>query len=210
MTPPIDKLRARIELTESGDGQWTARCPAHDDNRASLCIGVISSNGTLGVKCQAGCATKDVLAALGMQFKDLFPQRFDRSGKGEILKAYDYRTADGDLAFQVVRMQPKDFRQRRPKPGGGWIWSKKGCPIIPYRLPELLAADPSQTVFIVEGEKDCDALAKLGIIANTNAGGAGRWLRAHAKYLQGRNVVIIPDNDDAGREHARKVAETLQ
>lgn len=207
---PLNKLQSVLEMEPAGDQQWQAKCPAHDDNRASLSIGVISPSGTLGVKCQAGCGTKEVLAAIGLQFRDLFPQRFDRSGKAEILETYDYRNADGELAFQVVRMQPKDFRQRRPKPGGGWEWKAKGNPIIPYRLPELLAADPSQTVFICEGEKDVDNLAKLGIIATCNPGGAGKWRKAHAKHLQGRDVVILADNDDAGREHARKVAETLR
>ena len=51
-----------------------------------------------------------------------------------------------------------------------------GVERVPYRLPELLNAAPDTTVFVCEGEKDCDALHALGLIATTNPGGAGKWL----------------------------------
>ena len=79
-----------------------------------------------------------------------------------------------------------------------------------YRLPELLAADPTQTVFVVEGEKDADRLAGLGLVATTNVGGAGKWKPEYSEALRGRNVVILRDNDEAGRLHAEKVSTDLQ
>jgi len=94
-------------------------------------------------------------------------------GKTQIVATYDYCDEAGELLFQVVRFHPKNFRQRRPQPGGGWDWRVKGVRVVPYRLPELIAADPAATVFIPEGEKDCDRLASIGLIATTNAGGAG-------------------------------------
>ena len=131
------------------------------------------------------------------------------NGKPRIVKTYDYRDEAGDLLFQVCRYEPKTFRQRKPKPGGGWSWSVKGVRTMPYRLPELLAA-PSRHVFVVEGEKDCDGLASIGLLATCNAGGAGKWTAEHAKHLAGRGVVILPDNDGAGRKHAEQVAASLQ
>jgi hypothetical protein len=104
----------------------------------------------------------------------------------------------------------KGFSQRRPDDAGGWIYKLNGVRRVPYRLLELLAADPSQLVFIVEGEKDADRLASLGFVAATNAGGAGKWRDEFSGFLRGRNVVIIPDNDESGREHAAKVARSLQ
>lgn len=123
---------------------------------------------------------------------------------------YRYCDADGKLLFQVVRYEPKDFRQRRPKPNGqeGWEWNLNGVAKVPYRLPELLKS-PYKPVFICEGEKDCDRLEKLGVLATTNAGGAEKWCDEHAAYLTGRNVTILPDNDDKGRAHANKVAKSL-
>jgi len=86
---------------------------------------------------------------------------------------------------------------------------------VPYRLPELRAADPTSVVYIVEGEKDADRLAALGLVATTNSGGASKsmrksnWLPEFSDHLKGRRVCILPDNDDAGRNHAAQVAITL-
>src|SRR5262249_31641137 len=79
---------------------------------------------------------------------------------------------------------------------------------VPYRLPELLAAE-HETVVIVEGEKDADAVVKLGFVATTNAGGAGKWSPELAQYFKGRDVFIVPDNDVTGEKHAMQVAAAL-
>jgi len=110
--------------------------------------------------------------------------------------------------FQVVRFEPKDFRQRRPKSGGGWDWSVKGVRVVPYRLPELLA-EPTRPVVVTEGEKDSDNLARIGVVATCNAGGAGKWTAEHSAFLRGRRVIVLADNDEAGRNHAQQVAQSL-
>jgi hypothetical protein len=78
-----------------------------------------------------------------------------------------------------------------------------------YRLPDLIAADPAMTVFVVEGEKDADLLASLGLVATTNAMGAGKWRDEYSEQLRDRHVVVIPDNDRPGREHADAVIASL-
>lgn len=130
------------------------------------------------------------------------------NGKSRIVCEYDYRDEAGSLLFQVCRFEPKDFRQRRPDGNGGWTWKTKGVRRVPYRLPELLA-NPKRSVFVVEGEKDVAALEFLGLLGTCNAGGAGKWTSDHAQHLVGRTVVVIPDRDEPGRDHARKVAESL-
>ena len=122
--------------------------------------------------------------------------------------AYDYRDEDGNLLFQVVRYAPKTFRQRRPDGSGGWTWRVRGVRQVPYRLPELCAAGDAP-VFVVEGEKDADRLASLGLVATCNAGGANKWPDALSRYFRGRLVFILADNDAAGRAHAEKVAAAL-
>ena len=118
-----------------------------------------------------------------------------------------YRDEDGQLLFQVVRYEPKDFRQRHPDGQGGHIWNLKEVRRVPYRLPEVLQA---QDVFISEGEKDVDNLAAKGITATTCPQGAGKWPADFAKYFRGKNVTILPDNDDPGRKHAAAIARNLQ
>jgi hypothetical protein len=131
------------------------------------------------------------------------------SGKPNVSTTYDYKDEVGNVLFQVVRSLPKDFKQRRPDGKGGWTWSVKGTRVVPYRLRELLA-EPARPVVIAEGEKDCDNLALIGVLATTNAGGAGKWTAEHSAFLRGRRVIVLPDNDEAGRKHAQHVAQSLQ
>ena len=144
--------------------------------------------------------------------KDLMPQRSESDGNGKprvIVATYDYRDEQGDVLYQAVRFFPKDFRQRRPNGKGGWSWSVKGCRKVPYRLPELLAADPATTIYKVEGEKDSDRMCEIGLVARCNVGGAGKWRREYGEHFRGRNVVVLPDNDDPGRADADQVASML-
>ncbi|ABS66337.1 AAA ATPase [Xanthobacter versatilis] len=137
----------------------------------------------------------------------------DVSGRPEgrgVVAAYPYHDETGALLFEVVRFEPKDFRQRRPDGSGGHVWNLKGVQLVPYHLPELIEAiSQDRTIYIVEGEKDVDRLGRLNIPATCNAGGAGKWRDEFAAYFTGADIVIIPDNDDAGRDHAEKVARSL-
>ena len=123
---------------------------------------------------------------------------------------YDYRDETGALLFQVVRMPGKQFRQRKPDGAGGWEWKVSGVRRVLYRLPELLAADASATVYVVEGEKDVETLRRRGLVATCNAGGAGKWKHTDAKALEGRSVVVIADADEVGRKHAAEVAKATR
>jgi hypothetical protein len=68
---------------------------------------------------------------------------------------------------------------------------------IPYRLPELEAADPSETVYLVEGEKDVEAIVAKGGVATTAFGGANGWKSGWGElYLKDRHVLIVADRDD--------------
>src|SRR5262249_41355583 len=94
----------------------------------------------------------------------------------------------------------------------GWIYSLGDVRRVLFRLPELMAAPLDRPVFIVEGEKDVLNLAKIGILATTNAMGAGKgkWRQEYTESLRGRHVIILPDNDDQGRKHAYEVARHLK
>jgi hypothetical protein len=125
-------------------------------------------------------------------------------------RVYSYRDASGRVVFEVVRFkEPKDFRQRRPLGNGQYVWNLKGVETVLYRLPELLAATPDEVVWICEGEKDVDRLASLGLVATCNPMGAGKWRNHHAEPLRGRRVVVLPHNDQPGRDHANQVAGSL-
>lgn len=212
MTPPTAYERVTAALVASTGYQaanaaapWL--CPAHDDQNPSLAV----SNGEGKVKlfCHAGCDTRSVVDALGLSMADLFDEKRPQD-KPKIVKTYDYTDETGTLLYQVVRTEPKGFRQRRPD-GDRWVWNLHGVDRIPYRLPELVeAVAAGRTVYVCEGEKDVDAVVVAGADATCNSGGAGKWNPSFARYLKGATVVIVADRDVAGATHALDVYRSLQ
>lgn len=130
--------------------------------------------------------------------------------RGKIVATYDYTDEFGKLLFQAVRFEPKNFSQRRPDGKGGWIWNLQGITPVLYRLPELEEAlAHERPICIVEGEKDVERLRTHGFAATCNPMGAGKWRDEYAQRLSGADVIIIPDNDKAGRDHGEEVARSL-
>ncbi len=205
-TGPSAQLTAVLDALGAGTGTPTdgryyhARCPSHDDRQASLSIWS-REDGSIALKCFAGCTRGPVWRALA-----LFP---DDPTKREVA-SYDYCDPDNNMLYQVVRYEPKTFRPWRHD--SGWHLGLGNGPKVLYRLPELLASPPEVTVFFVEGEKDADNLAKVGLVATTSQGGAKGWAQhgdEYAEMLTNRRVVILPDNDDAGRDYASEVVRSL-
>src|SRR6266446_5518588 len=94
---------------------WLANCPGHDDRTASL--SVTEKNGKILVFCHAGCEAKDVVAVLGLRMSDLFiaPNGHARAPDApREIAAYPYCDEQGRVLYQVVRFEPKGFKQRRP------------------------------------------------------------------------------------------------
>jgi hypothetical protein len=168
------------------------------------------------LKLEGKAAIEWLNREVGGEFED---RRQPQEKRGEvrplkrIVATYDYVDERGELIFQTVRFEPKTFSQRRPDPDspGAWVWSVKGVRQVPYRLPEVLdAVATGRTIYIVEGEKDADALAREGLAATCNAMGAGKWPEEIGPALQGADVVILPDNDEAGANHTIVVASALR
>lgn len=137
-----------------------------------------------------------------------------------ITATYDYTDAAGALLFQVVRYEPKDFRQRRPDGHGGWIPSlhegegkakRLVVSLVLYHLPRVIAASH---ILVVEGEKDVETASRLGLpdgwAATCNPMGAEKWLDSYSETLAGKNVVILPDSDKRGEKHGALVSQALQ
>ncbi|WP_288076439.1 AAA family ATPase [Pseudomonas sp.] len=180
------------------------------------------------VHCHAGCAQDDVINALKLKnlWPDLRKERMDApapfvpmklgQGKGKVVATYDYTDEHGELLFQAVRYEPKDFRQRKPMPDGSWLWSIKGVRRVLYRLPELIDnIAAGKTIYIVEGEKDVEAARSIGLAATCNAMGAdngngNKWMADFGDVFRGADVVIVPDQDDPGIKHTERVIDTLQ
>jgi 5S rRNA maturation endonuclease (ribonuclease M5) len=204
--------RSGQRVTGSGR-QRKATCPAHDDANPSLSI--TDGNSRVLVKCQAGCDTGDVLAALGLTFADLGGESKPEPSH-MVVAEYRYTDEQGELLYVKERRQPKDFRVRRPDGKGGWAWGLGASRRVLYRLAELPdAIARGRTVYVVEGEKDADRLAALGEVATCNHDGAARagqrpkWRPEYGNTLRGADVVIIADRDEPGEAHARAIAADL-
>lgn len=184
-----------------GRGQYMVRCPCHDDRKQSLSVG----RGEKGIvlKCQAGCATRDILARVGLQPRDLFYDAPPTNGKSrpQIVATYNY--PDG---VQKLRRSDKSFSWRRPDGKGGWIYNRKG---VPHRL--YVAGKLSDAVAVAEGEKDADSLHRLGwdAVSGEDGAGPGKWRKEYTDQLKGCDVCIFQDNDEVGRAYAQETAAAL-
>lgn len=200
----------------SGSGErYTTHCPAHEDTNGSLSLTL--KGGKSLWHCHAGCDQNQVTAAI----KRYLPKSSKNGAKPKIEVAwYDYCLPDESLSFQKVRYEPKEFVIRKSDGNGDWIYKQatRGLDTsILYKLPEVQKAiEAGQTIYIAEGEKDCNNLASLGFVTTCNFDGASqdgkkpKWTDENAKWLKGAKLVVIfADNDTAGKAHAQAIAKSL-
>ncbi len=225
-----DFLKLFNYFDPAGNG-FNVECPSHVDTKPSLSV----TSGIKGIVlfCQAGCSTDTICKDLGLQVKDLFFQPVNggngHNGNGsnkyahlleDIIAVYDYKDETGKLLYQCVKYnttaqkakgrKPVKCRMRQPGIAPGYYkWSLDGVRLIPYRLQELLASDPADYVFIVEGEKDVENAKKRGLVATCNPTGAGSWIDDYSSFLANRICIIIPDDDAPGAQHANQVYDSL-
>lgn len=120
---------------------------------------------------------------------------------------YDYIDIEGNVVLQVIRLEhpdkKKEFVQYDPI---NERWTVKDMAPPLYNLPMIMQ---SSWAIIVEGEKDANRLIAEGYPATTCAGGSKKWRVDYAEVLRDKHVVIMHDNDDAGRAHAHQVASMI-
>jgi len=210
---PLSQFLSKVtDLTVRGEGAWASRCPAHADETPSLYI-VEKGRGFL-VKCSAGCRPVDIVQAVGMTREDLTgrkPKKVDLrlDTPGATPTFFDYFNERGELEFQKMRIDKdgvKNFTIRR-KVKGEWKDGMGTAREIPFRLPQLLA---TASVIVVEGEKAVQRLESERYVATCLPHGASsKWHPEYADYFRGKRVVILPDHDLAGRNHAKMLASEL-
>ena len=193
--------------------EWRGPCPIHQGKDDNFAVRAETGLWHCHSACGRGGDILDLEMELtGADFKTAKVEVFRIIGRDDFkpreVATYDYTDGAGRLLFQAVRLEPKAFKQRRPDGRGGWIWDLKGVQRVLYRLPELLRRE-SETVFVVEGEKDVHSLEAFGLLATCNPMGAGKWRPEYSETLRGRSIVFLPDNDGPGRAHMAAVAADL-
>jgi hypothetical protein len=230
------RIEPRAVATLVGDRVSVSRQQRHTrQHRCPVCGGADGDPRGQGKRCSGftsgdgewvHCSREELAGALPQEDGGTYAHRMrgpckcgqthgegGRSASREVVATYLYETAERVPLFRVVRTAAKDFYQQHPDGAGGWENGRNGIAPTLYRLPELAEDDADRTVYVVEGEKDVDTLAKRGFLATCNPGGAGKWhyVADVAKtVLEGRDVVVVADADKPGREHAAKVADCLR
>lgn len=187
-----DDLSRRIDYApkppQRGDGDENARDIAPESN--SVAVASVASKGNTFP------TARDAVAELERRH-------------GPRTASWTYTNAVGDPVGVVVRWNTPAGKDVRPvsirADRSGWCIEGMPTPRPLYRLPELLAA-LSDRVFVVEGEKAADAAQSVGLMATTSPHGSNSASKADWTPMAGRDVVVLPDRDDAGERYAADVA----
>lgn len=208
-------LNLLVKVKQTASHQWEAKCPAHDDKRSSLSI----SRGTDGralLHCHAGCELDEVLRKLHLERNDLFVSKPKapaprKPGDKKYERIYDYEDEDGRVFYQVCRAKGKKFSQRCFV-DGQWYYKDitSVCTPVLYRLPSVLrAVKKGRFIFLVEGEKDAEAIEDWSLVGTCCPKGSKSWHERYVPTLQSAHVVILRDNDEPGRKFGLQVAHSL-
>ena len=139
------------------------------------------------------------------------------SGNGRadkvFVESYRYADAGGKVLYGKDRYAipgDKTFSLWKPDGKGGYIHKDvlKSITRVPYNLAGMLAS-PRADVVLCEGEKACNAGASIGLVTTCDVCGANSFDAALLPHFADRNVIILPDNDAKGREHAERVGKAL-
>lgn len=229
MLPTRDEIIAAFPLAETMEkdgvkliGAGNAKmalCQFHEEKSPSMSVNVekglfycfgCSAGGSIidYLARRQGKPAESVIKELSEQLGRTGPRSGNTGGTpGKVVAAYVYRSATGLEIYQVLRYEPKTFKQQKWT-GKEWAWGMEGVQRVLYNLPEILAAG-EKPVVICEGEKDADNLTRLGWIATTNVGGSSTWMTGYSESLKGRTVVVCGDNDEPGRKHVAAIIEAL-
>lgn len=212
----FEEVLQHFDHVEGQGKQRTARCPAHSDRRNSLSIGEGEDGRTL-IECHAGCDIKDILSAAGLKMSDLFAEPLQKNkSKGKPWKFVDeyfYPDKNGQRRNKKVRYVD-EYGNKKPvwyhydNQYNKWVKDKdKNSEVGLYNQDCIKSSD---TIFLVEGEKDVETLRKCNRTAVSVPNGAGsKWKDTYTEHLKGKNVIVIQDNDEPGKKLAIRECNAL-
>ena len=219
-----DEVLTHFQVKKRYQDKAQCKCPAHDDRQASLTV--TKGRDSVLIHCHANCSIENVLLAAGLKMSDLFYQE-KRTGsswqayiesreKKKIEAVYNYVSSNGSYAFTKVRMQAKKMiygtlANERFTYGLGGRTRKELCAVYAPDGVQAInkAVSEGKPIFIPEGEKDADTLAKQGYTA-FSYGGVNDWVADMAQLCKGAVVYVLADNDEPGQRVANTIQSDLQ
>ncbi len=223
------------ELRHLNGDEHQALCPFHEDTNPSLSVNLATgkwychgckAKGDLfgfhmkrhGVSFQQALGDLAKLGGMdgnGGGAKEERPKGNERKRPkaravpGTLKDRFVYHDENGEELFFVNRYEEigadKTFRQGRCVEGKD-IFNLDGVRLVPYRLPEVVKAEQ---IAVAEGEKTVEALRMAGFCASCNPMGAIKWKDEYSVHFKDKLVIILPDNDEPGRQHAEQVRKSL-
>ena len=105
MNSPLDNLLTRLDKVKRQGRGYIACCPAHRDRTPSLSI-LEADDGRVLVHCFSGCSAADVVAAVGLELKDLFTDSgLSASQKKRLVNARQRRKYEDILRQERTAVQ---------------------------------------------------------------------------------------------------------
>lgn len=208
----LQTILSRLKgVKKVGPNTYRAYSPLRDEKEPSLYI-TEKPDGTILMCDHGGGDTKAILAAIGLTMRILFPDGGSSGSepKGsdperKVAAIYKYLDKNGELVAEKVRYKNKTFFWRSKKPDGSYDYHKpKNVPLYNGTVLEK-----AEAVFLVEGEKDVDTLTKYGLPAVSLPNGA-HWENEYVAYFSDKVIIILPDNDDTGRDYAKAALKALK
>jgi hypothetical protein len=126
---------SRVPALKKSGGEMRGPCPIHNGTRDSFAVSLADGKWFCHSQCAKGGDVFALEAELSGTSKDAFRSVLaivgrELESKRHEVAAYDYTDERGELLYQTVRYEPKDFRQRRPDGSGGWVWKLNGVRLV--------------------------------------------------------------------------------
>ncbi len=220
MSPTLEGIRAKLggRIERDKHGQLVLRCAGPDHSKAdhSLTVG-LDDDGDIWVLPFSPRDQGDIPRLKDWVRREAGLEPWKPNGRGNgkdrdpVVAKYTYQNETGEPVLMVNRTKAKAFFQQRPDGHGGWInGGIQAAAKVPFKLPELIEGiGLGKTVYIAEGEKGALSMIERGFTATCSPGGAGKWPDHFQRWFGGATVIVLPDNDKPGRDHALKVKANL-
>ena len=187
-----------IKRLKRRDEQLSGHCPFHKDHTPSF-----SANKKTGLwKCHTGCGEGN--------YRDFIEKIEGSESPFKIVAQYIYWDHDERPILKVNRKEngrgSKKFFQEHFE-NGKWVVGGSNKQFSPYEYHKW--RDSKEAIYFVEGEKCVKSLEQIGLKGTTIPGGANAWKPTFAKYFEGRDIILLPDNDKPGEKFAEVIFNDL-